>query len=87
MEWTKRELQSIEGPKIGMIDTVIGNIHGGLSKIGVLERNGSPTAIGRIVTDVLGHTRQQRSKDTPPVHARREYCWGVGSCRYSLPDL
>jgi DNA polymerase III gamma/tau subunit len=64
MEWTRRELQSIQGPKIGMIDTVICNVHGGLSKVGVLERNGSPTTIGRIVTDVLGHTRQQRSKDT-----------------------
>ncbi|CAO2655717.1 Nn.00g045200.m01.CDS01 [Neocucurbitaria sp. VM-36] len=64
MEWAKRELQSIQGPKIGMIDTVIGNIHGGLSKIGLLEHNGSPTAIGRVVNDVLGHTTQQRSKAT-----------------------
>lgn len=64
MEWTKRELQSINGLNFGMIDTVIGNVHGGLSKVGVLERNGSPTIVGRIVTDVLGHTRQQRSKDT-----------------------
>ncbi|KAF1939423.1 hypothetical protein EJ02DRAFT_408515 [Clathrospora elynae] len=65
MEWAKRELQSIQGPKIGMIDTVIGNVHGGLSKIGLLERsNGSPTALGRVVNDVLGHTTQQRSKAT-----------------------
>lgn len=65
MEWAKRELQSIQGPnKIGVLDTVIGNIHGGLSKIGLLEHNGSPTAIGRIVNDVLGHTTQQRSKAT-----------------------
>ncbi|EOA91762.1 uncharacterized protein SETTUDRAFT_162352 [Exserohilum turcica Et28A] len=64
MEWAKRELQSIQGPKIGVIDTVIGNIHGGLSKIGLLERNGSPTPIGRVVNDVLGHTTQQRSKAT-----------------------
>jgi hypothetical protein len=64
MEWAKRELQSIQGPKIGMIDTVIGNVHGGLSKIGVLERNGAPTAVGRVVNDVLGHTTQQRSRDT-----------------------
>jgi hypothetical protein len=64
MEWAKRELQSIQGPKVGMIDTVIGNIHGGLSKVGVLERNGSPTAVGRVVNDVLGHTTQQRSKAT-----------------------
>ncbi|CAA9956461.1 hypothetical protein PTNB73_04641 [Pyrenophora teres f. teres] len=64
MEWAKRELQSIQGPKIGIIDTVIGNVHGGLSKVGLLERNGSPTAVGRVVNDVLGHTTQQRSKAT-----------------------
>jgi hypothetical protein len=65
MEWAKRELQSIQGPKIGMIDTVIGNVHGGLSKVGLLERkDGSPTAIGAVVNDVLGHTTQQRSKAT-----------------------
>lgn len=64
MEWAKRELQSIQGPKVGVIDTVIGNIHGGLSKIGLLERNGSPTAMGRVVNDVLGHTTQQRSRAT-----------------------
>ncbi|KAF2130606.1 hypothetical protein P153DRAFT_366170 [Dothidotthia symphoricarpi CBS 119687] len=64
MEWAKRELQSIRGPKVGMIDNVIGNIHGGLSKVGLLERNGSPTTIGRVVNDVLGHTTQQRSKAT-----------------------
>lgn len=64
MEWAKRELQSIQGPKAGIIDTVIGNIHGGLSKIGLLEHNGSPTAIGNVVNNVLGHTTQQRSKAT-----------------------
>lgn len=64
MEWAKREIQSIQGPKIGIIDNVIGNIHGGLNKVGLLERNGSPTAIGRVVGDILGHTTQQRSKAT-----------------------
>lgn len=64
MEWAKRELQSIHGPKVGMIDTVMGNIHGGLNKIGVLERNGEPTALGSFVNDVMGHTTQQRSKAT-----------------------
>jgi len=65
MEWTKRELESIQGPgKIGMIDTAIGNLHGFFSKIGVLERNGELTQVGRIVTDVVGQTTQQRSKAT-----------------------
>lgn len=64
MEWVKRELEGIQGPKIGMIDTVVGNIHGALSKVGVLERDGRPTAIGRVVNDVVGHTAQQRSRAT-----------------------
>jgi len=64
MEWAKRELQSIQGPKIGMLDRAIGNVHGGLSRIGLLERNGEATTLGRVVGDVLGHTTQQRSKAT-----------------------
>lgn len=64
MEWANRELHSIQGSSIGVIDTVIGNVHGGLSKIGLLERNGSPTTIGRVVEDVLGHTAQQRARNT-----------------------
>jgi hypothetical protein len=64
MEWAKRELQSIQGPKANVIDTVIGNIHGGLDKIGMLGHNGAPNVFGRIVNDVLGHTTQQRSKAT-----------------------
>jgi hypothetical protein len=64
MEWAKRELQSIQRPKLGVISIVVGNVHGGLSKIGLLDRNGSPTAIGRVANDVLGHTSQQRSKAT-----------------------
>jgi hypothetical protein len=64
MEWTKRELESIAGPKTGTIDTVVGNVHGALSKVGLLERNGQPTVVGKVVSNVLGHTVQQRSKDT-----------------------
>jgi hypothetical protein len=64
MEWAKRELQSIQGPKSGMLDRAIGNIHGGLSRVGLLERNGEATTLGKVVGDVLGHTTQQRSKAT-----------------------
>ncbi|KAF2737081.1 hypothetical protein EJ04DRAFT_510619 [Polyplosphaeria fusca] len=64
MEWAKRELESIQGPKTGMIDTVIGNVHGALTKVGVLEKDGQPTAVGRLVNDVMGQTTQQRSKAT-----------------------
>jgi hypothetical protein len=64
MEWAKRELESIHGPKTSMIDTVVGNVHGALTKIGVLEKNGEPTAIGKVVNDIVGHTTQQRTKAT-----------------------
>jgi len=47
-----------------MLDRAIGNVHGGLSRIGLLERNGEATTLGRVVGDVLGHTTQQRSKAT-----------------------
>jgi hypothetical protein len=65
MEWAKRELQSIQGPKIGIMDRAVGNIHGGLSKVGLLETSaGEPTSIGAVVNNVLGQTTQQRSKTT-----------------------
>jgi hypothetical protein len=64
MEWARRELASIQSPKVGMLDTVVSNIHGALSLVGALETAGTPTALGRIINDVLGHTTQQRSRAT-----------------------
>ncbi|KAJ4311325.1 hypothetical protein N0V94_008000 [Neodidymelliopsis sp. IMI 364377] len=64
MEWARRELASIQSPKMGMLDTVVSNIHGALSLVGALETAGTPTALGRIINDVLGHTTQQRSRAT-----------------------
>ncbi|KAF2853106.1 hypothetical protein T440DRAFT_391123 [Plenodomus tracheiphilus IPT5] len=65
MDWASRELESIQNPKFGVLDTVIGNIHGGLSKAGLLESSsGTPTTVGRVVSTVLGHTTQERSRAT-----------------------
>jgi len=65
MEWTRRELQSIQTPKYGVLDTVISNIHGGLGKAGLLESpTGTPTAVGSVVSSVLGQTTQERSRAT-----------------------
>ncbi|KAJ4984159.1 hypothetical protein SVAN01_10330 [Stagonosporopsis vannaccii] len=64
MEWARRELSSIQSPKIGMLDTLVSNIHGALSLVGMLEVDGTPTSLGRVVNDVLGHTTQQRSRAT-----------------------
>lgn len=64
MDWAKRELATIQGPRAGMVDVVIGNFHSALSKVGVLERDGELTAVGKVVNDVIGVTKQQREKAT-----------------------
>ncbi|KAJ4337134.1 hypothetical protein N0V95_008408 [Ascochyta clinopodiicola] len=64
MEWARRELSSIQHPQAGMLDTLVSNVHGALSLIGALDVDGTPTSLGRVVNDVLGHTSQQRSRAT-----------------------
>jgi hypothetical protein len=64
MDWTRRELQSIQGPTDGYLDTAISNIHGGLGWLGVLESNGESTKLGKFVNGVVGHTKQHRSQAT-----------------------
>lgn len=64
MEWARRELSSIQSPRGGTLDTLVANVHGALSLIGALEVDGTPTSLGRVVNDVLGHTSQQRSRAT-----------------------
>lgn len=64
MEWTKRQLESIQGPNGGKLDIAIGNIHGALNKVGLLERNGSLTLAGGIWKSILGQTSQQRAIET-----------------------
>ncbi|KAF2744720.1 hypothetical protein M011DRAFT_479748 [Sporormia fimetaria CBS 119925] len=65
MEWTKRELSSLHSTHHRTLDTVLSNTHHALSKLGVLTHsNGTPTPLGRLVTDVLGQTAHHRSKAT-----------------------
>lgn len=61
MEWTKRQLESIQEPNPGKLDIAIGNIHGALNSVGLLERNGSLTAVGGVWKNILGRTSQQRA--------------------------
>jgi predicted transcriptional regulator len=64
MEWSRRELESIQSPSNGRLSTAVGNMHSALCKVGVLEWEGQPTAIGRVVKTIVGQTSQQRSKAT-----------------------
>lgn len=64
MEWAKRELEALQDPSAGRFSTALGNVHSALCNIGVLERHGEPTAIGKAVANTLGQTFQQRSKST-----------------------
>ncbi|KAF1969518.1 hypothetical protein BU23DRAFT_476673 [Bimuria novae-zelandiae CBS 107.79] len=60
--WAERQLQGIQGSHVGVVDTVIGNIHGGLNTVGLLGSDDHPTAVGTVVTGLMGSTTQQRAK-------------------------
>ncbi|KAL5387856.1 hypothetical protein DPSP01_003254 [Paraphaeosphaeria sporulosa] len=60
--WATRQLEGIQGSRAGVIDTVIGNVHGGLNKIGVLGSDDQPSAVGAVVTGLMGSTTQQKAK-------------------------
>lgn len=62
INWATRQLEGIQGSKLGVVDTVIGNVHGGLSKIGLLGTKADPTIVGSVVSGVMGVTTQQRAK-------------------------
>ncbi|KAL9115126.1 MAG: hypothetical protein Q9227_000920 [Pyrenula ochraceoflavens] len=71
MDWAKRELASLQAEDNGaspgaVTRVVIDNIHSMLGKICRLEdiKTGSPTTFGKIVKDLFGETRPQRTRTT-----------------------
>ncbi|KAJ4360633.1 uncharacterized protein N0V89_001199 [Didymosphaeria variabile] len=60
--WATRQLEGIQGSHVGVLDTVIGNVHGGLSKIGLLGTDDQLSAVGSVVTGLMGSTTQQKAK-------------------------
>ncbi|MCJ1227203.1 hypothetical protein MMC12_003858 [Toensbergia leucococca] len=66
MEWAKRELTALSALPISSLSSAFTNIHSLLSRLGVLEHpsTGLPTPIGKLLTNLFGTTRNQRTRQT-----------------------
>ncbi|KIW02364.1 uncharacterized protein PV09_06186 [Verruconis gallopava] len=64
MEWSKRHLQTIDTTPAGSISSLLDNLHGMLSRIGLLETSSGPTPLGYLVKFTLGETSSQRNAAT-----------------------
>lgn len=61
MQWAKTNLESIEQPKDGSVISALDNVHGLLSKVGLLQTNGELNSAGRLVQAIFGLTPRQKS--------------------------
>jgi hypothetical protein len=64
MEWSRRRLQTIDTSPSGSVSSVLDNVHGMLSRVGLLESATGPTAVGWLVKLTLGETPSQRNAAT-----------------------
>lgn len=65
MDWARRELAQVSEPPTQALTTAFDNVHQSLTHAGILESgDGSPTAIGRLVTSIFGKAPSQRTRDT-----------------------
>lgn len=63
MDWARRELSQVRHLPTQPLVSALENVHQTLSNAGVLEApDGSPTAIGQLVTSVFGPTNTQRTR-------------------------
>lgn len=63
MDWARRELSQVRHLPTQPLVSALENVHQTLSNAGVLEApDGSPTAIGHLVTSVFGPTNTQRTR-------------------------
>jgi len=64
MEWAKRRLQSIVPQPTGSVSIAVDNVHLALGRVGLLEANGRPTVMGRVLKSLIGQTAGQRNMAT-----------------------
>ncbi|KAI9811249.1 MAG: hypothetical protein M1827_005581 [Pycnora praestabilis] len=65
MEWAKRELSQVSALPLTSITSVFDNFHSILCRVGVFETSyGTPTSVGKLVTDLFGQSRPQRTQQT-----------------------
>jgi hypothetical protein len=61
MQWAKTNLESLEPPKDGSVVSALDNVHGLLSKVGILQTNGELNVLGKFVQAIFGLTPRQKS--------------------------
>ena len=66
MDWAKRELSTLPSNPPGPLTSAFSNIHSLLSRVGMLENpaTGLPTGAGKVLTELFGMTRAQRTRAT-----------------------
>lgn len=64
MDWAKRELSQLSSSPPSHLTSAFTNLHGLLSNIGVLEKEGHPTKLGLMATSLFGQTLEQRTRRT-----------------------
>lgn len=66
MDWARRELSHLTTVPPSHMSTLYANIHNALSVLGILENRatGTPTALGRLATSILGQSAPQRTRQT-----------------------
>jgi hypothetical protein len=60
IDWAKRQLQNIVPLPTG-ISTAVDNVHLGLGRIGLLETDGKPTAVGRVLRGLIGRPAVEKN--------------------------
>lgn len=60
MQWAKTNLESIEQPKDNSVVSALDNVHGLLSRVGLLQTNGELNSAGRLVQAIFGLTPRQK---------------------------
>jgi hypothetical protein len=64
MEWAKRRLLTIEPSSSGSVTSVLDNVHGILSRVGLLETSSGPTIIGTVVKELFGEPPSRKNSMT-----------------------
>jgi hypothetical protein len=65
MEWAKRELSQLSSLPLSSLTSVFDNLHSVLCRVGIFESsNGNPTSFGKLITDIFGQSRPQRTRST-----------------------
>ncbi|KAF2103856.1 hypothetical protein NA57DRAFT_70065 [Rhizodiscina lignyota] len=62
IDWAKRELTKAQTPTQGSFSAAFTNIHSTFCRLGLLEKAGKPTRMGKIMNDVFGQTPPQKTK-------------------------